>query len=462
MTGVPGDDAGSGWAAGSSSGSAAGSVADSARIAAAGSGRGSRRGGHRSRSRRGRIRSGSRGGGLTESRSSAPARGRARGPGRRRGGASPGWQSAPLPPSRAPARNGIARVRAGRRAHGLGGPEEGELQLQTEAARAKPRRIDARKPVCGVRDPWLRPGPAGEAGEEALSERIDHLVEEHAQVPAALLEPVQHLDARGRVAPSRGRSRTRRRGRPRRAPAGRGPRRPRSARRSTPSSWSRIDSASRIPPAASRATTAIASGSASRSSAAGRTFSSFPVISATVRRREQSNRWSRDRIASATANQAVRGETVRHARVEADARYVEKQLQVEFARDPCGIRGRRGRPRCAGGIQRDAQLASQTVARPAWDDPQCRLAKRERRGHFVDRAVSAPRHHRRDATGQRRSRQVPRMSHAFRQEDLGIQAACGNERCRLLGACARNLHSAAGTGDRIDDDGNRGWHRSEG
>ena len=61
------------------------------------------------------------------------------------------------------------------------------------------------------------------------------------------------------------------------------------------SSWSRIDSASRIPPAARRATSAIASGSASRPSAA-MIRSSLPLISGTESRRT-SNRWSRDRIA---------------------------------------------------------------------------------------------------------------------------------------------------------------------
>ena len=61
------------------------------------------------------------------------------------------------------------------------------------------------------------------------------------------------------------------------------------------SSWSRIDSASRMPPAASRAIRRTASGSTSRSSAA-RIRSSLPPISAIVRRR-MSNRWSRERMA---------------------------------------------------------------------------------------------------------------------------------------------------------------------
>ena len=106
-------------------------------------------------------------------------------------------------------------------------------------------------------------GPRGEAGEQPLAEGVDDLVEEHAQVAAALLEPVEQLDARRGVAGRERRRRTRRRGRRRRGRAGRGRHRPRCGPPVEASSWSRIDSASRIPPAARRATSAIASGSAS-------------------------------------------------------------------------------------------------------------------------------------------------------------------------------------------------------
>ena len=120
-------------------------------------------------------------------------------------------------------------------------------------------------------------GAAGrEPGEQPLAQRVDDLVQEDAQVPAALLEPVEEADAR----------------RPRRPPAsaideavdqlgvGEAQQVPHgvgldAARPSTTSSWSRIDSASRMPPAARRAMSATASGSASRPSAA-RIRSSLP------------------------------------------------------------------------------------------------------------------------------------------------------------------------------------------
>jgi hypothetical protein len=69
------------------------------------------------------------------------------------------------------------------------------------------------------------------------------------------------------------------------------------------SSWSRIDSASRMPPAASRAIIVNAAGSIVRPSAS-RIFVSLPSISGTVRRRT-SYRCRRDRMAGGNPDGSV-------------------------------------------------------------------------------------------------------------------------------------------------------------
>ena len=106
--------------------------------------------------------------------------------------------------------------------------------------------------------------PVAEAGDELGADRLDDLVEERAgcrgraprarrgaRCPAAASPPTSAVDE-ARRPPRR---------RPGRAGRGRWPRR--SGRAPADSSWSSIDSASRIPPAASRAMRWIAAGSAS-------------------------------------------------------------------------------------------------------------------------------------------------------------------------------------------------------
>ena len=139
------------------------------------------------------------------------------------------------------------------------------------------------------------PARDASAGEQPAPEGVDHLVQEHAQVPATLLEPVEQVDAGRRVAARERIDEPVHELALREAEQLAHAPRARCGRAVEARSWSRIDSASRIPPAARRATMATASGSACRPSAA-RIRSSLPLISSTVSRRT-SNRWRRDRIA---------------------------------------------------------------------------------------------------------------------------------------------------------------------
>ena len=153
--------------------------------------------------------------------------------------------------------------RAGRRERRTAGAdderlEERQLQLEAEPAGAERVGSIARR-AAGRR--WSCQGrrAVASAREEPLAQGVDHLVQERPEVAAALLEPIEQRDAGGGVA-----------GGERVAEAvdqlGVGQAKEVADRVGLDpaavddSSWSRIDSASRIPPAASRATTSIASG----------------------------------------------------------------------------------------------------------------------------------------------------------------------------------------------------------
>ena len=101
------------------------------------------------------------------------------------------------PAARPRAQRSPARVADAARASGR--LEQGELQLEAQAAGAEARRVDAGQ-AAGRRGEAGLGGAAGrQAREQLLAQRVDDLVQEHAQVPAALLEAVEEDDARGGV-----------------------------------------------------------------------------------------------------------------------------------------------------------------------------------------------------------------------------------------------------------------------
>ncbi len=124
----------------------------------------------------------------------------------------------------------------------------------------------------------------GQPGDQASPQQVDGLVEQGPRVAAALLEGIEQRDAgRGVVArsgPSTNASTASASARPSRSRTSASVIDSGAADRS----WSSIDSASRIPPAASRAMRWTAAGSAFRPSAS-RIRVSLPSISATVSRR---------------------------------------------------------------------------------------------------------------------------------------------------------------------------------
>ena len=164
----------------------------------------------------------------------------------------------------------------------------------------------------------------------------------------------------------------------------------------------------------------------------------------------------------AAPREAVGREPVRHVRIETDAGDVEEEPAITLTRIDAAHAAVERRREGTRGIQRNTQLARQTIARPAGDDAQRRLAKRERRRHFVDRAVSAPREDGRDSPRQRRLCQFARMPDPFGHEHLRVETASRNERRRLFRTRASHPHSATGAGYRVDNDDDRGWHHSEG
>ena len=79
--------------------------------------------------------------------------------------------------------------------------EQGQLELQAQAARAEAGGVDGAEAAGGRDERGIAVGISGrEAGEQPVPERVDDLVEEHPQVAPAILEPVEQRDARRRVA----------------------------------------------------------------------------------------------------------------------------------------------------------------------------------------------------------------------------------------------------------------------
>ena len=185
--------------------------------------------------------------------------------------------------------------------------EQGELQLEAQAARTQPRRVDGRRaggrrPISAAPSAVARRRPASSRSRMASTtwsrntrrSRPRSSSRSSRSMPAAASpgrerrhEPVDEL----RLGEAR---------------AGRGPPRPRCGRRSRRGAGRGSTPRRASRPRRGRATRAIASGSASRPSAA-RIRSSLPLISGTVSRRT-SNRWSRDRIAGGNSCGWVRRE----------------------------------------------------------------------------------------------------------------------------------------------------------
>ena len=189
------------------------------------------------------------------------------------------------------------RAAAGGRATAMGRGrrlEQRELQLEPQATRPEARRVDRGEPSRRRGQRLDRP-PGREVDEHPVAQRVDGLVEEDPQVTP--LVPRAGRAARSR--PRRRRSTSADVEAVDELPSAR-PRRSRTASASIgplveDSSWSRIDSASRMPPAARRAISSTASGSASRPS-----DGEDPLeLAGDLRhgQRRTSNRWRRDRIA---------------------------------------------------------------------------------------------------------------------------------------------------------------------
>ena len=205
------------------------------------------------------------------------------------------------PASRAPEpvrRDGDRRGRRRRRRLRRRTLEEGQLELEAEAADRRPARVDRRQPPADGDEVGQRPGGGPASPSWPVSARRTASTtwsrktcrsRPRSSRPSMAARPASASAAAPAHRGSRGPS-------PHRpARAGRRPA-PRSAASSPEArTWSRIDSASRIPPAASRATSWIAPGSAVRPSAA-RIRSSLPAIWSTLRR-VKSKRWTRDRTA---------------------------------------------------------------------------------------------------------------------------------------------------------------------
>ena len=164
------------------------------------------------------------------------------------------------------------------------GRRRGRARAEAQATDAGPVRVD-RRPGAGRRPPALprcpvtgrRPPP------RAGADGVDDLIEQRPGVAATFLEPVQQRDARRDIAGEQGVEEAVDGGRigqaEQLADVGLV-----TSSVVVESSWSRIDSASRMPPAASRAIRWTAAGSTRRPSAS-RIRPSLPSISGIVSRR---------------------------------------------------------------------------------------------------------------------------------------------------------------------------------
>ena len=187
---------------------------------------------------------------------------------------------------RGPAATSSDGRRRTRRATRAGVREHRELELEAQPTDAGPVGVDRGEPPPGGGEGGrivARRRRVGQPGDQLGADGLDRLVEEGPDVAPALFERVEQRDAGRPIAahkvidePSRP---PRRRGR-----GDRGRDDSSIGSGAAESSWSSIDSASRMPPAASRAMRRTAAGSASVRRPSG-CASSLPSISATVRRR---------------------------------------------------------------------------------------------------------------------------------------------------------------------------------
>jgi hypothetical protein len=87
--------------------------------------------------------------------------------------------------------------------------------------------------------------------------------------------------------------------------------------------------------------------------------------------------------------------------------------------------------------------------------------ERERGSHLVHRPVATPGDNGRDAAGNGRTRELTRVTAAFRDEHVGrIASSRRQEGARLRSARTRHLDAATRAGYGIDNDGYRDRRRS--
>ena len=99
----------------------------------------------------------------------------------------------------------------------------------------------------------------------------------------------------------------------------------------------------------------------------------------------------------------------------------------------------------------DAQLPREAVARARRNDPERHVAEDQPRRDFIDRAVTAPRHHQIRATRDGGPGQLLRVPASFGDEDLRRVAVAIDDRRSHFRAIARRVRPDS-SGDRIDDE----------
>ena len=141
-------------------------------------------------------------------------------------------------------------------------------------------------------------------------------------------------------------------------------------------------------------------------------------------------------------------------RVESDAGDVHEVAALDFA----DVHQSRFRGECVGDrqlrFQPHAELARQPVPRAGGNDAERHVVEDERRGHFVDRPVAAPRHHEPRASQHRRLGELARMPGPLRDHHVGEVAVRLDDGQRDLRPRARHV-AASTAGNGIDDDGYR-------
>src|SRR6266851_3712432 len=107
----------------------------------------------------------------------------------------------------------------------------------------------------------------------------------------------------------------------------------------------------------------------------------------------------------------------------------------------------------------DAKLARKAIPGARGDNAQRHLIEDERGCDLVDRAVSAPRHHKTGAPPDRRLRQLASVTHAFGHEDFHRIAVRVDHRERDLRPRTSDIRTRASR-NRIDDDCGEHYRRA--